>query len=363
MDLDNSDSIDRLNIEWVTLNALRGMSKIASQGSISKATYDNSLKLGAALCPEILGNDVSLIKINNYSETAKEFKQKSDSILIRDGENIDPVDLISNEINDYESLVKSSEDTGVNKDEIDQLKRKLSKLYEAYEELSKTSHSEHEIIFRDAYNIQRVIPEINVEKSAKVFELPNGKALRVRVLHPDKIEHITGADLIYERHSPSEEKAALVAVQYKIWKERKLNINQKGLREQISKMESIFCNEGYCSCEKSINDENEYRFPYCSAFIRPTDYLQNTSQKLMSTGENLPICKIKNYISHGPNGGEYLEYNKIKEASLSGELFEFLFNRGKIGSNYFSYTELQEFYDYIMDGAGRKKLIIHAQEF
>lgn len=36
----------RLDAEWITLNAFRGVTKIASRGDISKSSYDNVLELG-----------------------------------------------------------------------------------------------------------------------------------------------------------------------------------------------------------------------------------------------------------------------------------------------------------------------------
>ncbi|MGL5470738.1 MAG: hypothetical protein ACRDCT_21565 [Shewanella sp.] len=69
--------IDRLNAEWISLNAFRGLSKIASNGDMEKSTYDNALELGGSLYPELLGDDVSELKRERVSDTTKEYRQRA----------------------------------------------------------------------------------------------------------------------------------------------------------------------------------------------------------------------------------------------------------------------------------------------
>ena len=57
-----SNTENRINQEWVALNAIRGIVKIASKGSMTKSTYDNSLDLGGVLYPELLGPETSVLK-------------------------------------------------------------------------------------------------------------------------------------------------------------------------------------------------------------------------------------------------------------------------------------------------------------
>ncbi|EJG5880614.1 hypothetical protein NAE44_003371, partial [Salmonella enterica] len=106
-----------------------------------------------------------------------------------------------------------------------------------------------------------------------------------------------------------------------------------------------------------------YRFPCCSAFIRPTDKLQSADQKLMSTGEHLPICKIDECTSTGKRGARLLEYDNIKDISLSNESFEFLFNTGKIGSRNLTYDELTQLYSNFLQESSLSRVMIYAQEF
>jgi len=58
-----------------------------------------------------------------------------------------------------------------------------------------------------------------------------------------------------------------------------------------------------------------------------------------------------------------LEYDKIRLTSISSEEFEYLFNRGKIGSRMLDYAQLSGVYQslHITDPADH--MTIHAQEF
>ncbi|MCM2129780.1 hypothetical protein [Larsenimonas rhizosphaerae] len=353
-----TENIDRLNAEWISLNAFRGLAKIASGGDMVKSTYDNALQLGGEIYPELLGDEVSLLKRERESDTTKEYRQKAELCSIRDKKHISPFNLVSLDIVVYEGLL-SIATAQRNEQKVDQLKRKLAQFYKSKKELDPEDHSENQLIFRDAYNVSRVIPTIANDRGCRDFELPNGRVLRLRVLHPDKVEHITGADLIYERHHPKNEMASVVAVQYKIWKNRKLYLSDERMLGQIDKMKTFLCNKEIC---KSAKNDHGYRFPCCSAFIRPTDKLQKADQKFLSTGEHLPICKINECATLSDRGAKKLEYDKIKEISLSSEVFEFLFNNGKIGSRDMTYTELTKLYSDYLEDASRERVIVYAQE-
>lgn len=58
-----------------------------------------------------------------------------------------------------------------------------------------------------------------------------------------------------------------------------------------------------------------------------------------------------------------LEYDKMKDVSISGDLFEHLFNRGKIGSRPLSYKKLQEMYNQYLAISAKENVVIYVQEF
>lgn len=233
---------------------------------------------------------------------------------------------------------------------MDQLNKKRKRLVSAERELNPTAHTEHQLIFRDVYNIDRALPVLESGHGYRDFELPDQNILRIRVLHPDKPEHVSGADIIYERHSPDKDQASIVAVQYKIWKGKSLLLSER-TQKQLDRLNKFICERKLCEDKTAVG---AYRFPFCAAFLRPTDKLQTANQKYISTGEHIPICRIGGAPKH--------EYKKIKSISLNSEVFEDFFNKGKIGSRHLTYRELSSLYkEYAI--AAEDSVIIHAQEF
>lgn len=352
------EQINRINQEWVTLNAIRGMVKIASNGSMSKSTYDNTLDLAGELYPELLGPENSLLKRERESDTTKEYRQKAALKSIKTGTEVTALALVLEDIAEYQSYLEIAKENRGDKKRTDQLKRRLGQLDNAKKELEPKPHSENQLIFRDAYNANRDLPELSRGHAHKDFQLPDGKTLRIRVLHPDRPEHITGADIIYERHNEQTGGISIVAVQYKIWEDRQLYLSDSRMLGQLEKIRNFLCDKGICQ-----SNSKEYRFPCCTGFLRPTDKLQAVDQKFISTGEHLPICQIDACSIEGKRGGTILKYENIKASSLSGELFEELFNRGKIGSRELSRDELEELYYEASVIDSSDTVVIYAQEF
>ncbi|MFJ2411819.1 hypothetical protein ACIOMR_21895 [Pseudomonas sp. NPDC087814] len=360
--MEDFNDVERLNQEWITLNAIRGMIKIATKGDMSKGTYDNSLEFGGQLYPDLLGPEKSLLRRERESDTVKEFRQRAELQSLKLNKEVTALELLEQEIEELNSLLPLAKRDKENLKNTDQLKRKLSTYEKAREELTPLGHSENKLIFRDAYNVDRKLPELTNGIGKKDFQLPDGNHLRLRVLHPDQPEHITGADIIYERHDYETETVSVVVVQYKIWDGKKIYLSDERLNKQLERLTCFTCGKGLC---KDIENEAPYRFPHCSAFLRPTDKLQNPNQKLISSGEHLPICKIdklRSEIKEVESRGK-LEYEKIRSTSLSSELFEHMFNRGKIGSKPLTYDELKELYkdSSIIDKS--ETVVIYAQEF
>lgn len=350
----------RIDSEWLTINAVREILKIATHGDMAKSTYDSAMEFGANIYPEMLGPDVSLLRRERESETAREYRQRATLLSIQESREVSPAELITTEISVIEGLLKVAKSEGGNKNKVDQLRRKLTDLKYAKDEISLEKHSENQLIFRDAYNVERSVPEMGSGKAYKTYRLPNSNALRVRVLHPDIPEQVTGADVIYERHAPYSAEASVVAIQYKIWEEKLLRLTDKRMLGQLEKLEDFSCKSGLCNPPEG---SESYRFPHCSAFIRPTDKLQNPNQKLISSGEHLPICKIGQCTDQTDRGVDVLTYKSIRGTSLSAGPFEYLFNEGRIGSRMISYSDLAELYKKYEIAASAERVIIHAQEF
>jgi hypothetical protein len=350
----------RIDSEWVALNAFRELLKIATKGDASKSTYNEALEFGGELYPNLLGRESSLLRRVRESDTTTLYRQRARLRTQKTGTSVTPLELLLPDIDEIEDLLdvgaRNKEDRG----RVDQLKRRLKMLRTSQDELSPNPHTENQLVFRDAEVIRRDLPEMGTGKGYRDFELPDANLLRVRVLHPDKPEHVTGADVIYEMHNPDEQEASIVAVQYKIWEERALRLSDPRMQAQLQKLQSFTCAEGLCW---SDTQHQSFRFPHCAAFLRPTDRLQRSDQKLLSSGEHSPICKIESCTTKTDRGTPVLEYKTMRGTSLSGEAFEYLFTAGKVGSRMLSYDELTELYERFEVAANREHVIIHAQEF
>lgn len=354
------EGLERINSEWVALSAIRGMAKIAAKGDTSKATYNDALELGAEIYPELLGAESSILRREHESDTAREYRQRAILKTIQQQAEVRPEVLLKADIDDLEDLLRIAKHQRDNKAKVDQLKRKLSMWKSAEQEITPVAHTENQLIFRDAMAVERVVPALRSGKSYRDFRLPTSEILRVRVLHPDKPEHITGADIIYEIHSPNDESARLVVVQYKIWDKKVLPLNDARMRAQINRMKAFCCTKGICA---NSEDGNTYRFPCCSGFLRPTDKLQKANQAFISSGQHLPLCHIDRCKSKTPRGVEVLELKNMRGVSLTSEMFEALFNKEKIGSRKISYDELRELYRKHTVATESDTVVIYAQEF
>ena len=100
----------RINSEWISLNAIREVLKIASKGDYRKSTYDIALEIGGELYPELLGEENSLLKRARQSPTAKEYIRKAELKSIKKGEVIEAVMLLKDDIVEIEELIKLDTD-------------------------------------------------------------------------------------------------------------------------------------------------------------------------------------------------------------------------------------------------------------
>jgi hypothetical protein len=210
----------RLNSEWITLNAVRELIRLATRGDYSKATYDYALELGAEICPELLGKEVSLLQRSRESHLTREYRQRAEAKTRSLGKEVSALSLLEAEISEYRELLSISK----GKQQTDRLKLRLKLLESSREELAPDSHSENQLIFRDAYNVERQMPSPKSGHGFRDFSLPDENIMRLRVFHPDRPEHLSGADVIYERHDATNDAVSLVALQYKIWEGKSLSL-------------------------------------------------------------------------------------------------------------------------------------------
>ncbi|WP_062063048.1 hypothetical protein [Aquimarina longa] len=347
---------NRLDQEWLVLNMTRELIKLASRGDVLKSTYKNAITFAGQLYPDLMGES-SLLRRQEESTTTQEYRQRAELKSLSEGKEFTALQLVLDEIEELSRLIKRSGGTIKNPH---LLQKKISQLIKAKKELDSENHEESEVIFKDISAMDTQFHKIDTGKAYRDYQIADNKILRMRVFHPSKKEQESGADFIYERFNQDTKKVSLILIQYKIWSNRKLYLSDKKIQRQLHKMKSFSCDNTLC-CSNS--EKNTYRFPCCASFLRPTDKLQNPDQKFISTGEHIPICKIDEYKSKGERDANILRYQGMKEISLASDIFQELFNRGKIGSREMDYEELQELYEKTNLMKSDNSLLYYAQEF
>src|SRR5712692_7398137 len=180
----------RLNAEWTTLVALRDMWGMALKGARSGgATYKQAFTLGEMLIPQLFDPDSSLLNKEKLSATARKYIQMADASSQIEQKPVSPVDLIKDDITRYEKLL-ANETLLL---DMDLVRKELYNMQAALRELQKRRATENSLISRDAYQAayhvdERELPVSAMGRNYRQFGISAERALRVRVLHPDKPE-------------------------------------------------------------------------------------------------------------------------------------------------------------------------------
>jgi hypothetical protein len=344
----------RLDVEWLSSVALREVIGIAQKET---PTYGETLGLASVLAPKLFSEE-SLLLAANEGILIKQYKQKADALTTQRNREITAVDAISEDIDEYSELLQQS-----NKGK-DILRRHHKNLINARSRLTDEKYTETQSILRDISYYGKILPITNEGKGYKDFQVTKDRGLRVRMLHPDPWEHVLGADVIYETHWEAKKLVRIVAVQYKMWNDKKLYVSQaKNLPDQIIKLQNEFCDHGYCKEFPKGSRKDSYRLPYCSVFLRPTDKIQVADYKLQTSSYHTPICVVEKSWAITPDNNKMLEGNLIRSQSLTQKPFEELFNIGMIGSRWRTHRELEKLYKDTDMLRANQNVQIHAQEF
>ena len=127
----NWESSTRLEIEWVTLNAVRELVNLATAGDPTKSTYQKALEAGGEICPEILGAS-SLLREAHVSPTVREFTQRAKLESKKNGCSITPLALIDAQLVHKTELL-SVADQG---EETDRIRQRVKRLEAAKLEIT-----------------------------------------------------------------------------------------------------------------------------------------------------------------------------------------------------------------------------------
>lgn len=347
--------VRRLDVEWVSSVALRETLGIGQKKTL---TYGETLNIASILAPKLFSED-SLLLAANEGILAKQYRQKAAALTAVRNKEVSAIDAIDETIVEYDGLLRQ---TG---GDHSLLRSHYENLLKARANLTQEKYTETQCILRDISSYHTKLPITNEGKGYKDFQVTKDRGLRIRMLHPDPWEHVLGADVIYETHWEAKNIVRIVAIQYKMWDGKKLYVSQtKNLPDQITKLQTQFCNRGYClEFEKSAR-KGSYRLPYCSAFLRLTDKIQIADYKLLTSSYHTPICALEKLWAITSENNQFLESNMVRSQSLTQKPFEELFNIGMLGSRWLTYQELEELYkDTDMLKSSGDSIQIHAQEF
>ncbi|MDF2448075.1 MAG: hypothetical protein K0R26_579 [Bacteroidota bacterium] len=332
---------ERLQIEWLVVNALR--ENLSMLDERTNVTYNRAIEFAQNNFTDLFGGKDSILGQKEFIDIVYEkYLEEAKARSIDENKQISAEELIKIRIEHIEKLVKNP----LNKEtKLKQLNREKAKLVRLLREHSPMflSYSEDEAL-RNDYDGKRLNLEYvkQIAGKYKIFRTRSGDPFVIRFLHPGKAEAATGVDLIYEYHYDG--MVRIIAVQYKIWEDGILYFSQvKNLAPQLNTATACFCKKGYCEASSKIASSNTYRLPYCVPFLRPTDKLQNPDNYITS-GWHIPICQLPDRLDISKDGNKILRLDKILDVALNAPEFERLFDKGLLGSRWFTIKELESFY-------------------
>lgn len=339
-DLSNVPERDQLSFQMLV--CMRDIVSIARKKSL-RPTYERALELFHDFSPELYNQITETLQQRNLSDEARLMIAKAASeSKLREVE-VTPLQILEEEVEQFNEYIDNT--PNFENDTLRLLQNKLSNLQSIRKSLKPRKLTENRILIRDTSNADRKdfgAKFLGNDDFYVDYALDNSKYLRIRMLHPDKPEHTTGADLVYEQHLENSGHIRVMFLQYKIWDNGVLYLSKaQNLPAQLKRLKESLCDKGYCNGPKLPNGKQDFRFPYCSAFLRPTDKLQYSSTKLVSSGLHIPVCHVHELVV---SGTERLDKKTMKGTLLNHELFEPLFNMGCLGSAWMPEKELEAFY-------------------
>lgn len=344
---------ERRDVAFQTVNAMRETLTL-SRNSTMPVTYEYAFNVIHTLNPQLYDNIIDLLTSKNENEMVKLYKEEAEASSTPENP-ITPVDLIEKEMDRVQGLIDKSASPLIYQ------QKKMLQLTAAREHFQPRKRSEHKSLSHD-FTLRRredfFGKPLYENDDYKDFKIGRGKRLRLRLLHPDHAEAILGVDLVYENFDLANNRVRFAHMQYKSWNAKVLYLSSvQNLKGQLDKMEKHLCKSGYCKGPKGQN-QRDYRFPYCSGFLRPTSKLQRPDSKLISTGLHIPICQALDLF----RTDQKITDENSKERSIKGSIFEDLFISNTAGSRWIDIDELEKFYEEKNLLSHTNTIRLHAQE-
>jgi hypothetical protein len=325
----------------------------------NRVSYAESAAVCQAMLPDLFADD----KIFNISQISEDiqvalYEQRAEAQRVIRNTDVTALMLVDEDIAAKEKEIAANPHGKA-------LTAEWKKLLRIRRKIKKEPYVEHQVLERDVFQVRRNLPISGQGRGYIEFRLPHGRALRLRLLHPNKPEHSTGVDLVYEYYWDEEDLVRIAVMQYKMLENNILSMSsqkeQERFEKQLNKMKREFCKNTYCDAPENGKMERWFSKRYCSAFVRPTDQQQKPEAQYVSTGYHIPLCRFRDLWDMSTS--KKLSVHSFQGISIRSEAFEELFNMNELGSKWLTYEELEKFYKKHKVLEPGDRIVIHVQEF
>jgi hypothetical protein len=357
------EDLDQLQKEWTFINATKEALRIFDPHE--NVTYADAIQFSKRINNELFRNSkTGLSRKTHLEKLYDKYDQESIAVTRETKRKTTAEDLIKKRIEEIKRLSKQF----TKADDYERLKKERSELntmikFQIKPILGLEEVTENQAIIYDSEAARKshTFVKSHLGKFQEFYNYERDAIFRVAVLHPNPSEAVTGTDLIYEQYNELASHVRIVALQYKVWQDGVLYFSSaSNLDDQLKKMSKCFCEDNFCKDDKGNNVcMDGFRLPYCVAFLKPTDKLQNP-KNLITSGLHVPVCiidKLKTPTSKGVK----LERIHIQNASLNSGSFEDLFNRQMIGSKWMKVEDLENFYQQSKVLSSSGKIVLYTQ--
>jgi len=331
----------RYETEVVAAVSLHMISAVAQKGSPG---FAKTLAMREEIMNPLFDHH-SLLLGSSGVNLARQFQVRADLESKKRDQLVSAKELIRREIEDLESLSPYHKEY-CKKTEL--LQWRLHLLRQAEQELESKQQLPEDVwspIPPDA--IAKALPQIpGIDDRGVCFQLDEKRRLRITV-HKPSTEDQQGSFSIYESYSETNTKVRIVCNYCRIWTSNQFNFFENSeLLTEIGKISDACRSKGLCD-----HKITGYRLPYCIVFLSTIDehVLHDPSK---SNALHIPIC-----IAHQSADID------IVENSIPYWMFEELFNRGMLGSDWLEREWLLYLHKFLASLLPAGTFIFQTQEY
>jgi len=361
---DNFTPEEKANTAFQIVTGMRDVLNMALKGNYVP-TYEKALAYIKDISPNIHQAIIAHLPEKNESDLVKRFREEAQSELNSEEEeasgleiNDVAVRMINAAIDKCDNIIQSNKEASKDGRANKNYKRQLVAALKSF--ITRTL-SEHELLIHDFTAEEKPSFElIDKEFDRKDYNLPDGKILRIYLAHPNKIEYTLGVDVIYECYDLTLRQVRFANLQYKTWKLLSLSFDERE-EKQLNRLKTNNCDCKHCEVPTAYASTSPYRFPYCSAFVRPTNKILAKGSKMKTMGDHIPLCRLNQLRE----SGQPIEKYQVQNASLTQQSFEEAFNKYHVGSRWMQIGDLQQFYEKrkLKDMADNIRIIVQEIDF